>query len=165
LQQQVNEVDMEISGASSSAYNSGYDRPAVAARNADDGDVVVSRTEWIAVPQDTVDISPEAAQRAYASDDADADDEDDAPSVDNETTAATNEAASVTAANSANEVKADSADNADGKKDISSSKSFLYGALGLERPEKTEDKPADGYQMGRWLAAGVTIGTIISVLV
>jgi hypothetical protein len=41
----------------------------------------------------------------------------------------------------------------------------MYGALGLQRPEATADKPTDGYDVGRWLAAGVEVGMIISVLV
>jgi len=52
------------------------------------------------------------------------------------------------------------------KEEPSAMKSFTYGALGLERPEKeTANKPPDGYSMGRWLAAGITVGTIISVLI
>ncbi|WP_050462667.1 hypothetical protein [Herbaspirillum autotrophicum] len=52
------------------------------------------------------------------------------------------------------------------KEEPSAVKSFTYGALGLERPEKeTASKPPDGYSMGRWLAAGITVGTIISVLI
>lgn len=52
------------------------------------------------------------------------------------------------------------------KEEPSAVKSFTYGALGLERPEKEPaSKPPDGYSMGRWLAAGITVGTIISVLI
>lgn len=45
-------------------------------------------------------------------------------------------------------------------------KGFLYGALGLERPEKeTENIPPDGYTAGRWLSAAVTVGALVSILV
>jgi len=45
------------------------------------------------------------------------------------------------------------------------SKSFFYGVVGLERAEEIQNRKTNGYDLGRWLAAGVTIGTIISVLV
>lgn len=47
----------------------------------------------------------------------------------------------------------------------SAAKLFAYGALGLQRPDATTNKPTDGYDVGRWLAAGLEVGTIISVLV
>jgi len=47
----------------------------------------------------------------------------------------------------------------------SGAKGFLYGALGLERPEKeAENIPPDGYTAGRWLSAALTVGTIVSIL-
>jgi len=56
-------------------------------------------------------------------------------------------------------------DTVNDKETPPSAQSFVYGVLGLERPEKTEDKPTDGYTMGRWLAATITAGAIISILV
>ena len=45
-------------------------------------------------------------------------------------------------------------------------KGFLYGALGLERPEKeAENIPPDGYTAGRWLSAALSAGTILSIVV
>jgi len=54
-----------------------------------------------------------------------------------------------------------------GPKDTSANaKGFVYGALGLERPEKeAENIPPDGYTVGRWLAAAVTVGAIVSIIV
>jgi len=48
----------------------------------------------------------------------------------------------------------------------SGAKGFLYGALGLERPEKeAENIPPDGYTAGRWLSAALSAGTILSIVV
>jgi hypothetical protein len=44
-------------------------------------------------------------------------------------------------------------------------KSFTYGTLGLERPDQPQDNQNAFYTAGRWLAAGLTIGGIISLLV
>ncbi|MBB3214694.1 hypothetical protein FHW67_004016 [Herbaspirillum sp. Sphag1AN] len=54
-----------------------------------------------------------------------------------------------------------------GPKDTSANaKGFVYGALGLERPEKeAENIPPDGYTVGRWMAAAVTVGAIVSIIV
>ena len=41
--------------------------------------------------------------------------------------------------------------------------SFTYGVLGLERPGEAKD-PNELYTAGRWLAAGLTIGGLISLL-
>lgn len=57
---------------------------------------------------------------------------------------------------------ADGAQGADG--DPSTVKSFAYGALGLERPDKPKEDTNDGYTAGRWLAAGFTIAGIIALL-
>jgi len=47
--------------------------------------------------------------------------------------------------------------------DVSPVKSFTYGVLGLERPGEAKD-PNELYTAGRWLAAGLTIGGLISLL-
>jgi hypothetical protein len=45
-------------------------------------------------------------------------------------------------------------------------KGFVYGALGLERPEQeAANVPPDGYTAGRWLAAALTVGALVSILV
>jgi hypothetical protein len=43
-------------------------------------------------------------------------------------------------------------------------RSLVDGVLGLERPDLPAD-PNEAYSAGRWLAAGLTIGGIISLLV
>ncbi|WP_165848158.1 hypothetical protein [Paraburkholderia lacunae] len=48
--------------------------------------------------------------------------------------------------------------------DVSAAKSFAYGTLGLERPDRPHEKHNAFYTAGRWLAAGITIGGLISLL-
>ncbi|MFM0721981.1 hypothetical protein PQQ53_34655 [Paraburkholderia strydomiana] len=43
--------------------------------------------------------------------------------------------------------------------------SFAYGTLGLERPDQPHDDSNAFYTAGRWLAAGITVGGIVSLLV
>jgi len=47
----------------------------------------------------------------------------------------------------------------------SSMKSFAYGALGLERPEVQATDTNGFYTAGKWVAAAVTIGGIVSLFV
>ena len=42
--------------------------------------------------------------------------------------------------------------------------SLVYGALGLDRPDQPPD-PNRAYSIGRWLAAGITVGGIISLFI
>jgi hypothetical protein len=44
-------------------------------------------------------------------------------------------------------------------------KSFAYGTLGLEHPDQQEHDADSSYSAGRWLAAAVTAGAMISLLV
>jgi hypothetical protein len=48
---------------------------------------------------------------------------------------------------------------------VSPLKSFTYGSLGLERPDQTQQETNSFYTAGRWLAAGITIGGLISLFV
>ncbi|CAB3808083.1 hypothetical protein LMG28614_06730 [Paraburkholderia ultramafica] len=43
--------------------------------------------------------------------------------------------------------------------------SFAYGTLGLERPDQHQEVRNAFYTAGRWLAAGITLGGIVSLLV
>jgi hypothetical protein len=43
--------------------------------------------------------------------------------------------------------------------------SFAYGTLGLERPDQPHDDSNAFYTAGRWLAAGITVGGIVSLRV
>lgn len=68
--------------------------------------------------------------------------------------------------------QSDSADDAandgsvsGGTTSVSPLKSFAYGSLGLERPDQTQQETNSFYTAGRWLAAGITIGGLISLLV
>jgi hypothetical protein len=47
---------------------------------------------------------------------------------------------------------------------VSPVKAFAYGALGLERPDQPHDERNAFYTAGKWLAAGITIGGLISLL-
>ncbi|WP_144151636.1 hypothetical protein [Paraburkholderia sp. BCC1885] len=49
--------------------------------------------------------------------------------------------------------------------DVSPLKSLAYGTLGLERPDQAQENRNPFYTAGRWIAAGLTIGGIISLLV
>ncbi|MFM0556007.1 hypothetical protein P0D69_34310 [Paraburkholderia sediminicola] len=58
----------------------------------------------------------------------------------------------------------DSADEGTPASGVSAVKSFAYGTLGLERPDQPQEAHNAFYTAGRWLAAGITIGGIISLL-
>lgn len=123
---------MEITGATSSAYDSSVERAKPDDKSSDAADA----DKAAAASADSVEISPEAARLAAREKDGEKVDGDESDKDDEQD---------------------------DGKP--SAPKSFVYGALGLERPEQTQDRATDGYDWGRWLAAGVTIGSIISVLI
>jgi hypothetical protein len=48
---------------------------------------------------------------------------------------------------------------------VSAVKSLAYGTLGLERPDQPQQDRNEFYTAGRWIAAGLTIGGIISLMV
>ncbi|CAN7683138.1 hypothetical protein [Paraburkholderia sp. SIMBA_054] len=123
-----------------------------------------------AQPGVTVNISPEGAaaasraqttdqanvQTATASTDAGTDTETDTDTPDSAATdsgiddpTATDDATGSTEASPAN---------------VSPVKAFAYGALGLERPDQPQDERNSFYTAGKWLAAGLTIGGLISLL-
>ncbi|WP_111935116.1 hypothetical protein [Paraburkholderia bryophila] len=49
--------------------------------------------------------------------------------------------------------------------DVSAVKSFDGGTLGFERPDQPEQDRHAFYTVGRWVAAGFTVGVMISLLV
>lgn len=59
----------------------------------------------------------------------------------------------------------DTSDGSSNAANVSPLKSFTYGTLGLERPDQPQDNTNPSYTAGRWLAAGLMIGGIISLLV
>jgi hypothetical protein len=58
-----------------------------------------------------------------------------------------------------------SAQETDSQQSVSPLKSLAYGTLGLERPDQSQENRNPFYTAGRWIAAGLTIGGIISLLV
>ncbi len=106
---------------------------------------------------DAVEISPQGY--AAASNDASPDD-------------ATDDAAAGSTAASTDALSDASTDAATGASSSESSdpanaqpvRSLVYGALGLARPDQPPD-PNHAYSFGRWLAAGITIGGLISLLI
>jgi len=44
-------------------------------------------------------------------------------------------------------------------------KSFAYGALGMEHPDKVQEKEDDSYSAGQYLKAAATIGSVIALFV
>ncbi|ABV38435.1 hypothetical protein Ssed_3831 [Shewanella sediminis HAW-EB3] len=44
-------------------------------------------------------------------------------------------------------------------------KSFAYGALGMDHPDKVEEKEDDSYTAGQYLKAAATIGSVIALFV
>ncbi|WP_321841879.1 hypothetical protein [Paraburkholderia bannensis] len=113
---------------------------------------------------DAVEISPQgyaaasndasagtsAGASAGASIDTSADDTDDP--TDQSTDASTAAQGSTTAGESADQANAQPM------------RSLVYGALGLARPDQPPD-PNHAYSFGRWVAAGITIGGLISLFI
>ncbi|WOD16717.1 hypothetical protein [Paraburkholderia kirstenboschensis] len=60
---------------------------------------------------------------------------------------------------------ADAGSDGESPADSSAVKSFAYGTLGLERPDQPHEERNAFYTAGRWLAAGITLGGIISLLI
>ncbi|CAG9207106.1 conserved hypothetical protein [Paraburkholderia tropica] len=58
--------------------------------------------------------------------------------------------------------------SADGNGDAAANaqpmKSLVYGAFGLERPDQEPD-PNQAYSTGRWIAAAITVGGIVSLFI
>ena len=44
-------------------------------------------------------------------------------------------------------------------------KSFAYGALGMDHPDKVEQKEDDSYTAGQFLKAAATVGSVIAMFV
>lgn len=118
---------------------------------------------------DAVEISPQGY--AAASNDAAADDST------GDATAAATDVASGSATNAATTASTDAATDSVTNATTGASpgesssqanaqpvRSLVYGALGLARPDQPPD-PNHAYSFGRWLAAGITIGGLISLLI
>jgi hypothetical protein len=68
------------------------------------------------------------------------------------------------ATGSANDTSGDTSGDTSSGANAQPVRSLVDGVLGLERPDLPAD-PNEAYSAGRWLAAGLTIGGIISLLV
>ncbi|MCP3726420.1 hypothetical protein M3I53_25380 [Paraburkholderia sp. CNPSo 3272] len=105
---------------------------------------------------DAVQISPQGY--AAASTDGTADSRDDAAVVSDATDASdTSDAGDATDTSDATDATSTPAN-------AQPVKSLVYGALGLERPDAPAD-PNHTYTFGRWIAAGITLGGIISLFI
>ena len=60
--------------------------------------------------------------------------------------------------------ESDSAGESAPESGASAVQSFAYGTLGLERPDQHQEERNAFYTAGRWLAAGITVGGIVSLL-
>ncbi|SIT40497.1 conserved hypothetical protein [Paraburkholderia ribeironis] len=87
--------------------------------------------------------------------------QDDAVQISAEGAAAAAQDGSTTAQDGAG---SDSAGESAPESGASAVQSFAYGTLGLERPDQSHEDRDAFYTAGRWLAAGMTIGGIISLL-
>jgi hypothetical protein len=134
------EVVMQIDSALSRTLTSGDSATTNTASAANDDAAVqpaASASTSTLSQDDAVHISPEGAAAAAATQDA---------------------AASLDGTGS------DSTGDSTTGSDPSAVKSFAYGTLGLERPDQPEQDTNTSYTAGRWLAAGITIGGLISLL-
>lgn len=119
-----------------------------------------------AQPGVTVSISPEGAaaasrvqatDRATASTDAGTDTQTKADNGTPDSAVADSDIDDPTATDDTGSTEANPAN-------VSPVKAFAYGALGLERPDQPHDERNGFYTAGKWLAAGLTIGGLISLL-
>lgn len=148
---------MQIGGSNQSGYDGVLTRPfgtgVTANQNAQDvsdtaddtgddiGDIVTS----LPTQDDAVQISPQG----YAANSADDADSSDDTSVDD---GIGNDIDNNTDTESADQANAQPV------------KSLVYGTLGLDRPDQPDD-PNQAYSTGRWIAAGITLGGIVSLFV
>lgn len=56
------------------------------------------------------------------------------------------------------------ADVTSGQGDAQAAQSFVYGALGLDRPDETPRPENPYYTAGKWVSAAATVGTFVSLL-
>jgi hypothetical protein len=125
--------------------------PSMQQASVSDDDGAQQSTQTAVQPGVTVRISPEgAAASASAQGDEDA--------------GSANASDDATASSDANTANASDTSEATGNDTVSPVKAFAYGALGLERPDEPHDQRNAFYTAGKWLAAGITIGGLISLL-
>jgi hypothetical protein len=152
----------QVSDGQSSAATSAGGSAATADRNTQDGVQAAS-----SAPGVSVSISPQAAAAAArdaaasgSGSSASADSSDDASAADGNVDEGDVDLDGTSGNTSATDPSA-----TDGPSQPSDTKSFTYGVLGLERPDQTKQDENQSYSIGRWVAAGLTIGGIISLFV
>ncbi|WP_321926448.1 hypothetical protein [Paraburkholderia guartelaensis] len=121
-------------------------------QSSDDSTNVASTTSQ----DDAVQISPQGYAAASTDDTANSDDSaaDANDAIDASSTSDTSDTADTSDATDATSTPANA----------QPVKSLVYGALGLERPDAPAD-PNHTYTLGRWIAAGITLGGIISLFI
>jgi hypothetical protein len=165
-------------GAATQRFNDGADNAAAAqAAQAAQAtpDVKASSStgnadDAVTSQDDAVQISP-GGYAAAANDDSIADDGDDVSVNDSGDSATADASADGTDGSDSGVDSTDGAQtdgSTDGSGDASANsqpvKSLVYGAFGLERPDQAPD-PNQAYSTGRWLAAAITVGGIVSLFI
>ncbi|QGZ59676.1 hypothetical protein [Paraburkholderia acidiphila] len=117
---------------------------------------------------DAVQISPQGYAAASTDEIADGDDaasnaSDTTDTSDTSDTSDTTDASDTSDTTDASDTS-DAADAGSTPANAQPMKSLVYGALGLERPDVPAD-PNHTYTLGRWIAAGITLGGIISLFI
>lgn len=143
---------------------------AASAQNVGDADADDNETGGASAEAVSQDDAVQISQEGYtaASDGSDNYSDDDGSDYDITVDVSLSPQSSSDASDTSNASDVSQASNADGQTADPASaqpvRSLVYGALGLERPDGPTD-PNHAYTMGRWLAAGLTVGGIISLFV
>ncbi|MFP6561369.1 hypothetical protein WJ542_24140 [Paraburkholderia sp. B3] len=129
----------------------------------DDSTLSGTSTPAPASQDDAVDISP-AAYAAAAADDG-GDDDGEGVEIDggNDVVIVVDDPADQLTASNAGDTS-DTDSGTDNEANAQPIRSLVDGMLGLERPDLPAD-PNEAYSTGRWIAAGLTIGGIVSLFV
>lgn len=161
---------MQISNAGSSptltqtavSANAASDSASVSANSAAS---TISDTSPTSSPsQDSaVTISPEGA--AIAAQDATSNDADGSAATSTTASTASNASTTDSTSDARDAGTPGTTDDSGITANVSPLKSLAYGTLGLERPDQAQENRNPFYTAGRWIAAGLTIGGIISLLV
>ena len=118
----------------------------------------------VAKPGVTVSISPEGAAAASRAQRIDTTSTENAATADADTTGTDTSDIDASDATDATDATGAAEANDTDPSQVSPVKAFAYGALGLERPDQPHDEQNSFYTAGKWLAAGLTIGGLISLL-
>lgn len=139
---------MQIDSAMSSTLPAA-DRATTTGPSVANGAAAQTATSATSAQDDAVQISTDGAAAA---------------AQDGNATAAAAAQDGITTATAQDGAGSDSAGDGAPESGASAVQSFAYGTLGLERPDQSQEDRDTFYTAGRWLAAGLTIGGIISLL-